>query len=146
MNFDELKTIAKKCKKYTIIESVSIIALTVIGLIAICSIGAITENKVVFSIGAVIVIVLMTVYMISANLYRREREKGGSFVIKIIKTIIEDYGISPENYVLTTTSENSYIVGFHNQNVDYDVLNEKISEALSSLNAILKSGIRIKLI
>ena len=147
MNFDELKTIAKKRKTYSIIETVSIIFMIIMAFI-MCGL-MLTKwqgNKVFFSIIVVFSFSLVITYFVSLIMARKYYFKGEEYIISKIKELVECYGIVPKNYTVVSTIENRYMISFHNQIVDYDELEGKISTELSTMNSILNSKIHIGLL
>lgn len=145
MNFDELKTIAKKRNRYSKISDGSMLVMVILGFMFICS-WLNHMNKIAFVIFIAAMGVMFIINSVYVNRYSKVKSECGNLVKAMIMHIIEDYGIAPENYVITEIKQYSYIIGFHNQTIDYDVLNAKMNENLSIMNDIIKSQITVILI
>ena len=151
MKYQKLKQICEKKRKYVkigywIIIS-AIISMFLLGAaaiwLAICG-GTLNE-------GIIIVCGVITICLIVANSVLGQKEEKmiraiEDYVVIKIMDVINEYGIAPGNFEIFQTSCGRYKIGFHNQMIDYDKLQEKIDTELVAMNKIAKSNMRFKLI
>lgn len=63
-----------------------------------------------------------------------------------IGEVIEANGVDPVSFQLIQLCCNEYVIGFHNQTVDYESLRENLNEELKVMNKIAHRVIRVNLI
>lgn len=63
-----------------------------------------------------------------------------------IDEIIQANGIGSDSFQIITLCCDEYVVGFHNQNVDYEALGYNLNEELKAMNAIARRSIHVNLI
>ena len=67
------------------------------------------------------------------------------FILKVMD-LINEFGISSDDFEIIQETTGIYWIGFHNQTVDYDKLQNAVDNELIAMNKIMKSNIRVNLI
>ena len=68
-------------------------------------------------------------------------------ILSILKQFLQSEGIPKEAFKLIWDETNhEYLLAFHNQKIDYNILDKKVQELIYLLNKVAKKNVKVKLI
>lgn len=146
MKYGKLVEIQKKAHRYDVIAGIASGALVILMFFCIFCLWKKVVNLTLIGIVAVVSIVVVTVLIVFTKLQgKQSRYAEDYFAIRIME-ILNEQGIETGKFELIQETPVLYRVGFHNQTIDYEKLQDIIEQEVNDMNNIMKSNMRVKLI
>ncbi len=146
MKYGKLVQIQKKAHKYSMVAGIAIGVLVVLMFFCVFCLWQEMVTPTLLYIIFPVAIVGVTVNLVFTRFHGKQiRCAEDYFAIRIME-VLNEQGIETGKFELIQETEFCYRVGFHNQTIDYEKLQDIIDQEVSDMNKIMKFNKRVKLI
>lgn len=146
MKYGKLIEIRKKARFYERIVTTTFIIACVLLILHIALRWYDVANPTLIGITFIIAALLLITFFVSMVLERKQNSHAIDYFVIRIMDVLNEQGIDSSNFEIIEEGYCYYRVGFRNQTVDYDNLQDVLDKEVIAMSKIMNANMRVKLI